>query len=486
MALIGAPVALVISASPASAADITVACPGTTNGTTFTLSNDCNTTEPLTVPDGFTINGANHTINASDTAANQWNGGIVTNAGASMNIRNLTVSGPANGFVVSTLANNVVYGIFFNDAGGTVDNVLVTHIWQQQNPNSPANQTGRAIRAEGGAHTVTITNTTVTDYQKSGFEARGSITMNVSQSTAGPPNTTELHGFIAQNGVTYVGPATGTLAHNTIHGSGAQTTGWPSDSGRRHRRAPVWCLGVTVNDNTITGAGTNVGISVSAGATGQHHQLQPGQPDRTRCPRCTDRHRDRGGSGLVGDAGLQHLHGIGWNQNIDGAIQIACTPLPDGAECAAYSAPAPTVDGTGTKPFAWTLASGKLPPGLSLAPQTGEITGTPPAGSAGTYKFTLHVATADQLTATSDQTIVIAPGCASPTPTPSPSATATAAPTATAQPTAAPTAVDAGLSSTSADGQQPPTVPMALMLLAAGLVLTVATVAGLRRRPRRH
>ena len=40
-----------------------------------------------------------------------------------MNIRNLTVSGPANGFVVSTLANNVVYGIWFNDAGGTVDNV---------------------------------------------------------------------------------------------------------------------------------------------------------------------------------------------------------------------------------------------------------------------------------------------------------------------------------------------------------------------------
>ena len=403
-----------------------------------------------------------------------------------MNIRNLTVSGPANGFVVSTLANNVVYGIFFNDAGGTVDNVLVTHIWQQQNPNSPANQTGRAIRAEGGAHTVTITNTTVTDYQKSGFEARGSITMNVSQSTAGPPNTTELHGFIAQNGVTYVGPATGTLAHNTIHGSGAQTTAGPATPAAGTAVLLSGASGVTVNDNTITGAGTNIGISVSAGATGNiisFNRVGRTAPDVPDAPT---------GIGIAVDPDssatlvCNTFTGIGWNQNIDGAIQIACTPLPDGAECAAYSAPAPTVDGTGTKPFAWTLASGKLPPGLSLAPQTGEITGTPPAGSAGTYKFTLHVATANQLTATSDQTIVIAPGCASPTPTPSPSATATAAPTATAQPTAAPTAVDAGLSSTSADGQQPPTVPMALMLLAAGLVLTVATVAGLRRRPRRH
>ncbi len=29
------------------------------------------------------------------------------------------------------------------------------------------------------------------------------------------------------------------------------------------------------------------------------------------------------------------------NKNIDGAIQIACTPLPDGAECEEYSAKPP-------------------------------------------------------------------------------------------------------------------------------------------------
>ena len=74
-----------------------------------------------------------------------------------------------------------MYGIFFNDASGTVDNVIVEHIFQQQNPLSPANQTGRAIRADGltGARTVTITATTVRDYQKSGFEARGSMTMDI-------------------------------------------------------------------------------------------------------------------------------------------------------------------------------------------------------------------------------------------------------------------------------------------------------------------
>ena len=139
--------------------------------------------------------------------------------------------------------------------------------------------------------------------------------------------------------------------------------------------------------------------------------------------------------------------------------------------------------GDTSPPLTWELESGTLPPGLALATD-GKITGTPPAGSAGTYKFTLRVTDADGLTATSDQSITIAPGCA--TPTPSPSATATAAPTATAQPTAAPTAVDAGLPSASADDQRSHTMPMALMLLAAGVLLTVGTVVGLRRRPRQH
>ena len=192
--------------------------------------------------------------------------------------------------------------------------------------------------------------------------------------------------------------------------------------------------GVTVNDNTLTGAGTNVGISVSAGATDNiinFNRVGRTAPDVPDAPT---------GIGIAVDPGssatlvCNTFTGVGWNQNIDGAIQIACTPLPDGAECKAYSAPPPTVDGTGTKPFAWSLASGALPPGLSLAPQTGDITGTPPAGSAGTYKFTLHLATANQLMATSDQQMVIAPGCATATPTP---VTVPTAPTGTGRQPAA-------------------------------------------------
>ena len=92
-----------------------------------------------------------------------------------MHIQNLTVTGPEDGFQLCVNSGNVLYGIFFNDAGGTVNNVTVDHIFQFQNGAFASCETGRAIRADGltAARTVTITDTTVRDYQKSGFEARG-------------------------------------------------------------------------------------------------------------------------------------------------------------------------------------------------------------------------------------------------------------------------------------------------------------------------
>ena len=112
-----------------------------------------------------------------------------------------------------------------------------------------------------------------------------------------------------------------------------------------------------------------------------------------------------------------------WITNVVGAEQIACTPLPNGTECQAYSAPAPAVDSgknyaptepfpiIDATPFTWTVDSGTLPPGLSLS-SGGAITGTPTA--AGTYNFTLKVVDSTGLTATQAQTITIAPDCAPP------------------------------------------------------------------------
>ena len=66
------------SAEGAAAADTSVnaACAGTLHGAVFTLSANCDTTVPLTVPDGETLDGALHAITAHDPAAASFSGAV--------------------------------------------------------------------------------------------------------------------------------------------------------------------------------------------------------------------------------------------------------------------------------------------------------------------------------------------------------------------------------------------------------------------------
>jgi uncharacterized repeat protein (TIGR01451 family) len=430
------------NAAPIPGGDITATCPaGTLNGTTYTLRADCGpVTGPITVPSNITtVDGAGYTVSATDIGFSQFNGGILTNASSShtMNIENLTVSGPADGFQVCANSGNTLFGIYFQDASGSVNDVKVEHIWQQPNPsNVPSCVTGNAIRADSptAARTVTITNTTVVDYQKNGIYGRGpGMTLDVSGSTIGPPNNQE--GLIAANGLVYY-DATGTAKDNTILGSGDQfclpppaPPCMPGVGGATDATAVLLygAKDVTITHNTIGGAKTDIGVAVQADSTGNiisfnsitrtsadapdptGHGIDVFTPDGSRAtPICNT---------------FSNSSSIPWNTNIVGAEQIACAGLPDGSECEVYSAPAPAVDSgknydqtdpfpiIDATPFTWTVDSGTLPPGLSLS-AGGAITGTPTA--AGTFKFTMKLVDSTGLTATQAQTITIAPGCGPP------------------------------------------------------------------------
>jgi type IV pilus assembly protein PilY1 len=68
-----------------------------------------------------------------------------------------------------------------------------------------------------------------------------------------------------------------------------------------------------------------------------------------------------------------------------GGLSITTLSLPNGQEGTAYSK---TVTGTGgVLPYAWAAAG--LPPVLSINPATGVISGTPAAGTAGSYNVTI-------------------------------------------------------------------------------------------------
>jgi hypothetical protein len=71
-------------------------------------------------------------------------------------------------------------------------------------------------------------------------------------------------------------------------------------------------------------------------------------------------------------------------------LTIATTTLADAAASVPYSA---ILSGTGgAAPYAWSISSGALPPGLSIDANTGAISGTPSA--LGTYNFTVRLSDA--------------------------------------------------------------------------------------------
>jgi hypothetical protein len=60
---------------------------------------------------------------------------------------------------------------------------------------------------------------------------------------------------------------------------------------------------------------------------------------------------------------------------IDSLVQVSTTSLPSGTQGSTYTAYLTATGGSGV--YTWSLMSGNLPPGLSLNPSTGVITGTP-------------------------------------------------------------------------------------------------------------
>jgi len=410
----------VATAAPIPGGVITTVCTGTTVGSTFTLTQDCgDVTTSLTVPPNITtVDGANHTITATDIGFPQFSGAVLTNQAGNpgpMNIQNLRISGvgfqvPLNCPPAGVGGPFSLNGIFFDDASGSISGVTVQHIFQGQTA-SPSCQTGRAILAIGttAPRTVTITNTTVTDYQKNGIDGRGLMTMNVSGSTIGRPRA--LEGLIAQNGLVYVG-SSGTATNNTIYGSGDQQPPGPPGGGSDGTAVTLFgANNVTITNNTITGAKTDIGVAVVANSTGivisfnRIGRTAPDVPDPTGIGVLVGGAEDSSTATLICNTFS------GWRIRIVGAIQIGCRPLRPGVECHAYSATMPAVIG-GRAPFTWSRSAGALPPGLHLLP-SGAITGTPTKASAGIHNFTGRVvdSSSTPLTATQRKHIRIRPDC---------------------------------------------------------------------------
>ncbi len=87
-------------------------------------------------------------------------------------------------------------------------------------------------------------------------------------------------------------------------------------------------------------------------------------------------------------------------------LSITTGSLPDGVQGTAYGATLTAAGGT--TPYTWSIVSGSLPAGLTLASGTGTISGTPAA--AGTSVFTAQVTDRDARSATRPLSLTIQPG----------------------------------------------------------------------------
>jgi hypothetical protein len=382
--------------------DVETSCPGTLSGTTFTLTTNCDTTVSLTVPDGHTLDGAGHTITAHDPGPGvPFSGGVLTNAGTSMNIEDLAIMG--TGFAV-ICAGQILTGIFFNDAGGSVSNVVVQDITQHSG--CPLGLGIRANATAGIARTVTITNTVVSGYQKGALVASGMMTMNVSASTLGPPDRTAPAVLPSQNGVQYGGTGVNAGSSGTITGSTIYGSGFGNASDQGVAVLLFGATGVTLSNSIITGAGTDIGVAVSATSTGvviTRNQIGRTAPDVP----------DSVGVGVQVESGSTATvtcnNFSGWITDVVGVAQqpvcITTTTLPSGTVSVPYSATLASVGGT--PPYTYSLASGSLPPGLALSP-SGMVTGSPTAS--GTFTFTIKVTDSAGETAIQAFTVTVAGG----------------------------------------------------------------------------
>jgi hypothetical protein len=97
---------------------------------TMTLAADCTTSSAIVVPDGWTLDGRQHTITAVDPRGGRYTGAVVTSAGTTAHVENVTIVGaiaPRTGTDCQT-GDAAFRGIYFPNASGSIQDTQVLNI----------------------------------------------------------------------------------------------------------------------------------------------------------------------------------------------------------------------------------------------------------------------------------------------------------------------------------------------------------------------
>lgn len=164
-------------------------CVLSAHGTTMELSADCTTDATILVPEGFTLDGAGHTITAVDPPREHFLGAVVANAGTHANVMNLriTASNLADVCDINDKTAGTDFrlrGIQFKGESGMITHNTVTDI-NQGAESSCWEGAGIEVRNEptDGTHpntqTVEVSHNVVMNYQMVGIVAVGDVSVKI-------------------------------------------------------------------------------------------------------------------------------------------------------------------------------------------------------------------------------------------------------------------------------------------------------------------
>lgn len=248
-------VALLLFAVPdlAGAAD---GCSFQRTGTTWTLVSDCATDSSIVLPDGVTLDGAQHTIMATDPSDGFFRGGVIVAGDASATVMNTVISAMKLADACAT-GHDRLRAIYFNGASGVIQGNTILNV----NKSGSSCQEGNGIEVRnadlgGRPSNVQILDNIVEGFQKTGVVASGNVDVTIRGNSIGSSSAQHL---LVANGI-----QVGAGARAVIEGNAVAGNSWSGDDAAGTAILLVnTAAGTIVRGNVIVG-NADVGIYVLA------------------------------------------------------------------------------------------------------------------------------------------------------------------------------------------------------------------------------
>jgi hypothetical protein len=248
-------VALLLFAVPGFA-DAADGCSFQTIGSTWTLVADCATDSSIVVPDGFALDGGQHTIIAMNPAGGVFRGGIIVAGGASATVTNTIITALMLVDVCET-GHDRLRAIYFNGASGVIQGNTILNV----NKSGSACQEGNGIEVRnadlGGRPTsVQIIDNVVEGFQKTGVVVSGNVDATIRGNSIGASVAQRL---LVANGIQAGAGARALIEANAVAGNS-----WAGDAAAGTGILLVnTAAGTIVRGNVVVG-NADVGIYVLA------------------------------------------------------------------------------------------------------------------------------------------------------------------------------------------------------------------------------